>query len=58
MAYERWSFKKGSNIRALTEKKNWCFEYVVTPGGGGGGGGGTPHMKGVGMLVGNFELNP
>ena len=19
---------------------------------------GTPHMKGVGMLVGNFELNP
>ena len=22
------------------------------------GGGGTPHMKGVGMLVGNFELNP
>ena len=23
-----------------------------------GGGGRTPHMKGVGMLVGNFELNP
>ena len=22
------------------------------------GGGGTPHMKWVGMLVGNFELNP
>ena len=22
------------------------------------GGGGTPHMKGVGILVGNFELNP
>ena len=22
-----------------------------------GGGEGTPHMKGVGMLVGNFELN-
>ena len=21
-------------------------------------GGGTPYMKGVGMLVGNFELNP
>ena len=20
--------------------------------------GGTPHMKGVGILVGNFELNP
>ena len=25
---------------------------------GRGGGGGTPHMKGVGMIVGNFELNP
>ena len=24
----------------------------------GGGGGETPHMKGVGMLVGKFELNP
>ena len=23
-----------------------------------GGGGLTPHMKGVGMVVGNFELNP
>ena len=23
-----------------------------------GGGGGTPHMKGVWMLVGNFELDP
>ena len=22
------------------------------------GGGGIPHMKGMGMLVGNFELNP
>ena len=22
------------------------------------GGGGTPHMKGGGMLVGNFEVNP
>ena len=22
------------------------------------GGGGTPHIKGVGTLVGNFELNP
>ena len=25
---------------------------------GGGGGVGNRHMKGVGMLVGNFELNP
>ena len=24
----------------------------------GRGGGETPHMKGLGMLVGNFELNP
>ena len=24
----------------------------------GGGGGGNSHMKGVGMLVGNFKLNP
>ena len=24
----------------------------------GEGGGGTLHMKGVGMLIGNFELNP
>ena len=23
-----------------------------------GGGGGSPHVKGVGMLVRNFELNP
>ena len=23
-----------------------------------GGGGGNSHMKGAGMLVGNFELNP
>ena len=27
-------------------------------GGGGGGGGGLPHIKGVGMLVGSFVLNP
>ena len=25
---------------------------------GGGGGGGTPHVKGGGVVVGNFELNP
>ena len=29
-------------------------QCAVSPGGGGG----TPHMKAVGMLVGNFELNP
>ena len=26
--------------------------------GSGGGGGGVPHMKGVGMPAGDFELNP
>ena len=31
---------------------------ALPPQHGPGGGGGTPHMKGVGMLVGNFELNP
>ena len=30
------------------------FQAPATPGGGGG----KPHMKGVGMLVGKFELNP
>ena len=28
-------------------------DHLIFPGGGG-----TPHMKGVGMLVGYFELNP
>ena len=27
-------------------------------GGVGGGGGGTPHVKGVGMFIGHFELDP
>ena len=31
---------------------------TTAQGSGGVGGGGAPHMKGVGMLVGNFELNP
>ena len=31
------------------------FALMLKPGGGGGG---TPHTKEVGMLVGNFELNP
>ena len=30
-----------------------CYGYI-SPGGGGGG---DFHMKGAGMLVGNFELN-
>ena len=35
-------------------KKN-IIKLTCTPGGGGGG---NFHMKGAGMLVGNFELNP
>ena len=31
---------------------------AMARGRGGGRERGTPHMKGVGMLVGNFELNP
>ena len=31
---------------------------IATIAQGSGGGGGVPHMKGVGMLVGDFELNP
>ena len=31
------------------------FSCVFHPGGGGGG---DSHMKGAGMLVGSFELNP
>ena len=31
-------------------------QYAVCPGEGGGGR--APDMKGMGMLVGNFELNP
>ena len=31
----------------------FCTKCTSNPGGGG-----NPHMEGVGMLVGNFELNP
>ena len=34
------------------------LDFLTLGGAGGGGWEGTPHMKGVGMLVGNFELNP
>ena len=40
--------------RVGVEKSN----VIVFSAAQGGGGGGTPHMKGVGMLVANFELNP
>ena len=46
-----WLFAKV--INKLTEKVGGSLvEIYCYPGGG------TPHMKGVGMLVGNFELNP
>ena len=32
--------------------------WPLNRGGVGGGAGATPHMKGVWMLVGNFELTP
>ena len=35
-----------------------CNRTVRGLPGGGGGGGRGPDMKGMGMLVGNFELNP
>ena len=53
----------------VTEESSSRFKLVVNAykcfiesdehneGLGVGGGGGTPHIKGVGMLVGNFELN-
>ena len=44
-----------SLLRELREQKRQKIpkNNLLEPGGGG-----TPHMKGVGMLVGNFELNP
>ena len=46
-----WLFAKV--INKLTAKVGGSFvEVYCYPGGG------TPHMKGVGMLVGNFELIP
>ena len=35
-----------------TFKESKFKQELIPPGGG------TPHMKGVGMLVGNFEFNP
>ena len=34
------------------------FKSIAKARGGEGRGAGSPHMKGVGMLAGNFELNP
>ena len=42
------------NVHATISKGIMGYDqYTVSPGGGG-----TPHLKGVGILVGNFELNP
>ena len=37
-------------LEVFTPGKLFCKEFKP--------GGGTPHIKGVGILVGNFELNP
>ena len=44
----------------LKEKLLYYLKYciVLLPRSPRWGGGGTPHMKGVGILVENFELNP
>ena len=47
-------FKFENPSKILITKALFCVPGV----GGGGGGGGTLHIKGVGMLFGNFELNP
>ena len=40
-----------SCLKQSSEMSDFCLKQGLKPGG-------TPHMKGVGMLVGNFELNP
>ena len=56
----RWSSWLIFSITARNLKKDPCFKLCINsePRGGGGRGWGTPHMKWVGMLVGNFKLNP
>ena len=65
--------KKQLGVLSSSFKANGCFLWALdTPKFGvcrvnhkslllkapaGGGGGGTPHIKGVGMLVGNYELS-
>ena len=49
------------SIRAVDFQVLWCIPLLVllkARAGRGGGGNSDPHMKGVGVLVGNFELNP
>ena len=40
-----------SCLKQSSEMSDFCLKQGFKPGG-------TPHIKGVGMLVGNFELNP
>ena len=45
-------------MRDLPKFIKLCMKRHVGVPVGGGGGRGAPHKKGVGMLGGNFELNP
>ena len=55
LAYNYFAEKQllGGNRELIqTGRLRYCLTpYPLSPGG-------TPHMKAVGMLVGNFELNP
>ena len=55
------SYLKGYSYLKLYCKKLTIVVFVflfIPMSGTGGGGGGTLQMKGVGMLAGNFEINP
>ena len=49
VSYDKYRCREVVLISTFKESK--FKQEPITPGG-------TPHMKGVGMLVGNFELNP
>ena len=49
--YTAISRQKVVGKSARDNPNHYCGCSIVTRGG-------TPHIKGVGMLVGNFELNP
>ena len=56
-------FEENNNKQPATKHRRTLKIMHFAPnlpskGESGGGGGGTSHMKRVGMLVGNFELNP
>ena len=56
MIKPRYQDTDTKKIPVVTSKGTCTVEIYCL--GGLGGGGGIPHMKGMGMLVGNFELNP